>query len=194
MKIFYSASIITVLFFSYQACNNTPATPPKTQPANFTSFVKNFDTLPLPLVISFPGFLKSAIFIDHSLKPVESHYLKELMHMKELPPWPIFYYGQLPMMDSTYYLITYYEDKLKHNPSLWWTLNKFDYWGNEISRTNISYCMKDEDTVRERFCKVIENYQCFLVESQGRWDSVKHIITDTVLNTRTLNLTYDADR
>ncbi len=186
----FSLQLIIVLF----SCNNQSESVAKSQPANFTAFVKNFDTLPLPLIISFPGFLKSAIYVDHSLKPIEVSYLHDLMKMKDLPPWPLFYYGQLPMMDSTYYLITYYEDKVKGNPSLWWTLNKFDYWGNELGRTNISYCMKEGDTVRERFCKVIENYQCFLVETEGRWDSIKHTVTDTVLNTKTINLSFEENR
>jgi hypothetical protein len=185
------AALLIILFFS---CTQTPVIAPKPQPEKFTAFVKNFDSLPLPLIISFPGFLRSAIFAEHSLRPIEPEYLKTFMHMNEMPPWPLFYYGQLPAKDSTYYLNTYFEDKVKGNPSVWWTLNKFDYWGNELGRTNISYCMKDQDTVRERFCKVIENYQCYVVETQGLWDSVKHEIKDTVLTTRTLNLTFDENR
>jgi hypothetical protein len=166
----------------------------KEQPAAFAGFVKNFDTLSFPLILSFPGFLKDKTFIEHNLKPIQANDAKTFLKLDTLPPWPLYYYGQLPMKDSTYYLITYFEMRYKDNPSLWWTLIKFNYFGTLLSETNISYCVKDEHEIRERFCKVTSGYQCFYVENTGKWDEKRRAITDTMLSTRTINLTTDLNR
>ena len=118
----------------------------------------------------------------------------EFMKMDSLIPYPVYYFGQLPMMDSIYYLINYFEVRDKSNPSMWWTLMKFDYYGSLLSETQISYCLKDSDEIRERFCKITPNYQCFYLETTGRWNAGKQAITDTVLHTKTINLTYDQNR
>lgn len=118
----------------------------------------------------------------------------EFMKMDSLIPYPVYYFGQLPMMDSIYYLINYFEVRDKNNPSMWWTLMKFDYYGSLLSETQLSYCLKDSDEIRERFCKITPNYQCFYLETTGIWDERKQAITDTVLHTKTINLTYDQNR
>jgi hypothetical protein len=153
--------------------------------------VKNFDTLQLPLIISDPNFLKDNFYHFQTLKKIDTALVRSQMQMKILPPYPVYYYGQLPILDSIYYLINYFEIKDRVNPSIWWTLMKYDYFGNLISETNISYCSKDSNQVEERFCKIIPNYQCFYVETKGKWDQKTRSVTDTVLNTRTLNLTSD---
>jgi hypothetical protein len=187
----YSKYIFMLLIFN--ACKNN-ASASKIQSPEFIAFVKNFDTLPLPLVISNPNFLKENVYHFQTLKKIDSGEMHAWMKMDSLPPYPVYYYGQLPMLDSTYYLINYFEIKDKRNPSIWWTLMKFNFYGTLLSETNISYCVKDSNEIIERFCKIAPNYQCFYLETKGKWDDKTHSVADTVMTTRTVNLTYDQNK
>ena len=186
-------SFAVMILLALNACKYKPAFT-KIQSPEFISFIKNFDTVPIPFVISNPNFLKESSNLSQQLKVIDPKDMYAFMKMDSLIPYPVFYFGQLPMKDSMYYLINYFEIDNKHNPSRWWTLMKFDYFGSLISETNISYCVKDSNEVRERFCKIMPNYQCFYLETTGLWDEKKRTVTDTVLNTKTINLTYDQNR
>lgn len=166
----------------------------KKQSPEFVAFVKNFDTLNLPLILSNPNFLGKNVYQFQTLKKISLDNMRDFMHMDSLIPYPLYYFGQLPMLDSTYYLINYFEIKDKANPSMWWTLMKFDYFGELLSETQISYCVKDSNEIRERFCKVMPNYQCYYLETTGTWNPKTMMVTDTVLSTKTVNLTYDQNR
>lgn len=182
-------SIVIIL----SACTSR-ASGSKTQPPDFIAFVKNFDTLPLPLILSNPNFLKGNVYQFQTLKKIDPKEMNEWMKMDSLIPYPVYYFGQLPMQDSTYYLINYFEIRDKKNPSMWWTLMKFNYYGSLLSETNISYCLKDSNEIRERFCKITPNYQCFYLETTGKWDVKKQTVTDTVMTTRTINLMSDQNK
>jgi hypothetical protein len=191
MKLFFRCSLYIFIPLCIYSCTNDTAASGKTQSPGFISFVKNFDTLSLPLILSYPGFMKeNAVFIP-TFKRIDPNDLRAYMKMDSAIPYPVYYYGQLPMRDSTYYLINYFEMKEKKNPSMWWTLMKFDYFGALMSETNVCYCVKDSNNIDERFCKIMPNYQCFYVETKGKWDAKKHTVTDTVLSTRTINLMLD---
>lgn len=182
-----------LLVFLLNSCG-TETKNTKTQSPEFIAFIKNFDTLQLPLIISYPNFLKENVYQFQTLKKINPKEMYAFMKMDSLIPYPLYYYGQLPMLDSTYYLINYFEITDKKNPSMWWMLMKFDYFGTLLSETQISYCVKDSNEISERFCKITPNYQCFYLETNGLWDEKRHCLIDTVLNTRTINLTYDQNR
>ncbi|MCX6188419.1 MAG: hypothetical protein NTW54_02215 [Bacteroidetes bacterium] len=193
MKTICRISASLLLLVLVNSCHETlPQN--KKQSAQFIAFVKNFDTLSLPLILSNPNFLKQHVYQFQTLKKINPKEMYEFMKMDSLIPYPVYYFGQLPMMDSIYYLINYFEVRDKNNPSMWWTLMKFDYYGSLLSETQLSYCLKDSDEIRERFCKITPNYQCFYLETTGIWDERKQAITDTVLHTKTINLTYDQNR
>ncbi len=193
-KIIHALTILCILVAA--ACSNASKNKPQERKVKegFPEFVKQFDTLPLPLLLNQPGFLKENTYQFQTLRKIDPKDLHAYMMMDSIPPWPVYYYGQLPMLDSTYYLINYFEVTHTRNPSMWFTLMKFDYYGTLLSETNISYSMKDSNEVRQRFCKIMPNYQCFYVESNGIWDPATREIKDTVLSNRTLNLTYDLNR
>src|SRR5436190_12477283 len=80
------------------ACKNSrqQAKPEEGPSAQFKAFVQNFDTLSLPLILSYPGFLKDGVFIDHNLKRIPAADLHTILKMDSIPPWPLYFYGQLP--------------------------------------------------------------------------------------------------
>ncbi len=164
------------------------------QSKEFIAFIQNFDTLKLPLILSNPNFLKTNVYQFQTLKKIDPKEMYAFMKMDSLIPYPVYYFGQLPMNDSIYYLINYFEIKDKINPSIWWTLMKFNYYGQLLSETNISYCVKENNDIKERFCKITPNYQCFYLETNGHWNEKNHEVTDTVLTTRTINLIMDQNK
>jgi len=183
---FISITIVT--------CKNKIKPLAKIQPKGFASFVKNFDTLTPPLIISYPNFLKENVYQFQTLKKIDVKDMQDYMKMDSLIPYPVYYYGQLPMKDSTYYLINYFEIKDNVNPSMWWTLMKFNYYGELLSETNISYCLKDSNMIEERFCKINPTLNCFYVEVKGKWDEKNKAIIDTSISQHTINLTLDQHR
>ncbi len=185
--------ILFITLFVINSCTTNNKVEKKQSP-EFVAFIKNFDTLNLPLILSNPNFLKKNVYQFQTLNKISLDNMRDFMHMDSLIPYPLYYFGQLPMLDSTYYLINYFEIKDKANPSMWWTLMKFDYFGELLSETQISYCVKDSNEIRERFCKVMPNYQCFYLETTGTWNPKTMMVTDTVLSTKTVNLTYDQNR
>lgn len=120
--------ILFITLFVINSCTTNNKVEKKQSP-EFVAFVKNFDTLNLPLILSNPNFLKKNVYQFQTLNKISLDNMRDFMHMDSLIPYPLYYFGQLPMLDSTYYLINYFEIKDKANPSMWWTLMKFDYFG-----------------------------------------------------------------
>jgi len=170
-------------------CNNPRPQPIITQPEGFVEFIKNFDTLEFPLIISDPDFMKENMIEIPAFKRISLDDMKLYMRMDSLIPYPVFYYGQLPMKDSVYYLINYFEVMDKKNPSKWWTLMKFDFYGKLLNETNIAYCLKDSNKIEERFCKIDADYRCFYLETSGKYNAHQHkVVTDTLITSRSVNL------
>lgn len=133
------------------------------------------------------NFLKKNKIQINILRVIEDDFLHQYLKMDSLPEENIYYVGQLPMRDSVFFLINFFEIKGKY-PSQWWTLNKFSYYGELISETQLAYNAYDGVEVNQRMCKIDNNYQSNTLNITGRFDEKSQIITDTAISTRIVNL------
>lgn len=133
------------------------------------------------------NFLKKNKIQINILRVIEDDFLHQYLKMDSLPEENIYYVGQLPMRDSVFFLINFFEIKGKY-PSQWWTLNKFSYYGELISETQLAYNAYDGVELHQRMCKIDNNYQSNTLNITGRFDEKSQIITDTAISTRIVNL------
>jgi len=185
------ALISISIIASCKEASKTKAKPPELTPqqidTTFLNFVSGFEMLEFPVFMGNRDFLKKDKFQINILRIIEDEYLHKYFKMDSLPEENIYYMGQLPMQDSVFYLINYFEIKGNY-PSQWWTLNKFTYYGQLISETQLAYNAYDGVEVNQRMCKVDFNYQSNTLNILGKFDTKSQTITDTTITTKVVNL------